>query len=177
MFTTRFHKYCYSAILISNPAERWQRVHLKMARLVTGNAVGNRLGRGPWTQRQVMGYHYSQEGTGSKAVCQVVMTRVGLGIRHGELEINCAQHCASCLATVWWSLSLPQPLQMLLPLPEHCSSTSFSNGCFLSAHFLGHTFLRGILSSLFFNFTACLLPTHHSEHCINYFSVSLLVHF
>lgn len=36
MFTTSFHKYCYSAILISNPAERWQRVHMKMARLVTG---------------------------------------------------------------------------------------------------------------------------------------------
>ena len=36
MFTTSFHKYCYSAILISNPAERWQKVHMKMARLVTG---------------------------------------------------------------------------------------------------------------------------------------------
>lgn len=36
MFATSFHKYCYSAILISNPADRWQRVHMKMARLVTG---------------------------------------------------------------------------------------------------------------------------------------------
>lgn len=36
MFTTSFHKYYYSVILISNPAERWQRVQLKMARLVTG---------------------------------------------------------------------------------------------------------------------------------------------
>lgn len=41
MVITTFHKYHYSAILVSKPAERWQRVHTEMARPVTGRHSGH----------------------------------------------------------------------------------------------------------------------------------------
>lgn len=105
MFTTSFLSICYSAILISNPAERWQRVHMKMARLVTGKwsrqqarsrtldiVAGNGIPLFTGRDRKQSGLPSSDD------------TQVGLGIRCGELEISCAQQCAGCLAMVWWSL-------------------------------------------------------------------------
>ena len=172
MFTTSFHKYCYSAILISNPAERWQRVHLEMARLVTGEC-----------SRQQARLRTLDTAAGDGIPLFTGRDRKQGGLPSGDDTGRVGNQAWGAWDKLCPALcQLPghgvmEPLQMLLPLQEHCSSTSVSNGCFLSAHFLGHTFLRGILSSLFLNFTACLLPTHHSEHCINYFSVSLLVHF
>lgn len=164
MFTTSFHKYCYSAILISNPAERWQRVHMKMARLVTGK----------WSRQQAR----------SRTLDIVAGNGIPLftGRDRKQSGLPSSDDAGRVGNQVWgaWDKLCPAVCRLpghgvMEPLPSsafagaaHSARTLlFSNSCFLSAHFLSHTFLRGILSSLFFNFTACLLPTHHSEHCIN----------
>lgn len=75
------HRYHYSALLISKPAERWQRVHTLMTRSVMGKHSKHRaeseipdIGAGGGAH-----HHYSHKGreTGSKAACQVLVARVG----------------------------------------------------------------------------------------------------
>lgn len=124
MFITSFHKYCYSAILVSEPAERWQRVHMEMARSVTGKRSRHQA----WSRTPDVGAGSGIPSFTRRDRKQSSLPSAGdtgrVGNQVWEPEINCTQQLAGCLCA-WCTLQgslrdTAQPLMCDRASP-HCS--------------------------------------------------------